>query len=148
INIIRRCCVILCAAALPCLAATALRAESAPATQAAKTAKTAPAKATPAPVKLTPAAVAKRPHRVVHRPRGERADRELALTDLSDKLNNNTVAIIAGGIQSTDLAVAHDLAVELADGDKLRIMPIVAAGGARNVRDVRFVKSVDLGIAP
>ena len=34
----------------------------------------------------------------------------------------------------------------LDDGDDLRILPMVGAGGGRNIRDVRFMKGIDLGI--
>ena len=34
----------------------------------------------------------------------------------------------------------------LDDGDNLRIMPMVGAGGGRNIRDIRFMKGVDLAI--
>jgi uncharacterized protein len=70
-----------------------------------------------------------------------------AISGLSDRVNNNTVVVIAGGLASTDLAVAHELAGVLDDGDNLRILPMVGAGGGRNIRDVRFMKGIDLGIA-
>jgi TRAP transporter TAXI family solute receptor len=69
-----------------------------------------------------------------------------AAANLSERLNNNTVSIIAGELGSTDLAVAHELSLVLDDGDNLRIMPMVGAGGGRNVRDIRFMKGVDLAI--
>jgi TRAP-type uncharacterized transport system substrate-binding protein len=65
---------------------------------------------------------------------------------LSERINSNTVAILAGGLGSTELAVAQDLAAALDDGDNLRVLPMVGASGARNIRDVRFMKSVDLAI--
>src|SRR5262249_24983546 len=71
---------------------------------------------------------------------------EDALARLADRLNNNTVTVISGGLQSTDLAIAHELAAALDDGDNLRVVPMVGAGGGRNIRDVRFLKGVDLGI--
>jgi len=86
------------------------------------------------------------PHRIVRHIRQRRDDSDNAQTALSERLNKNTVAIIAGGVGSTDLAAAQDLAVVLDDGDNLRILPVVGAGGARNIRDVRFLKGVDLGI--
>ncbi|HEX4556799.1 MAG TPA: TAXI family TRAP transporter solute-binding subunit [Xanthobacteraceae bacterium] len=69
-----------------------------------------------------------------------------AAANLSERLNNNTVSIIAGEVGSTDLAVAHELSLVLDDGDNLRIMPMVGAGGGRNIRDIRFMKGVDLAI--
>jgi TRAP-type uncharacterized transport system substrate-binding protein len=65
---------------------------------------------------------------------------------LSDRINNNTLAIISGEIDSTDLAIAHELSAVLDDGDNLRILPMVGTGGDRNIRDVRFMKGVDLGV--
>jgi TRAP-type uncharacterized transport system substrate-binding protein len=65
---------------------------------------------------------------------------------LSERINNNTVSIIAGELGSTDLAVAHELSLVLDDGDNLRIMPMVGAGGSRNIRDLRFMKGADLAI--
>jgi len=83
---------------------------------------------------------------VVRHARQHHDDNDNAQAGLSERLNKNTVAIIAGGLGSTDLAVAQDLAAVLDDGDNLRILPVVGVGGGRNIRDVRFLKGVDLGI--
>jgi uncharacterized protein len=61
------------------------------------------------------------------------------------KLNANTVAIIAGSPEETYLDITHDLAVLLND-DNLRILPIVGLGGAQNIRDVLYLRGVDIGI--
>jgi TRAP transporter TAXI family solute receptor len=61
------------------------------------------------------------------------------------KLNANTVSIIAGNPEETYLDITHDLAVVLND-DSLRILPIVGMGGAQNIRDVLYLKGVDIGI--
>jgi TRAP transporter TAXI family solute receptor len=84
------------------------------------------------------------PHRIARRSRERHEDN--AQAGLSERLNHNTVAIVAGGLGSTDLTVAQELATVLDDGDNLRILPVVGAGGGRNIRDVRFLKGVDLGI--
>jgi uncharacterized protein len=62
-----------------------------------------------------------------------------------EKLNANTVAIIAGSPEDTYLDITHDLAVILND-ENLRILPIVGMGGAQNIRDVLYLKGVDIGI--
>jgi TRAP-type uncharacterized transport system substrate-binding protein len=92
-----------------------------------------------------PAQLAKPHHRIV-RHRRERHDDDNPQAALSERLNKDTVAIIAGGLGSTDLAIAQDLAAVLDDGDNLRILPVVGAGGGRNIRDARFLKGIDLGI--
>jgi len=61
------------------------------------------------------------------------------------KLNANIVSIIAGSPEETYLDITHDLAVVLND-DNLRILPIVGMGGAQNIRDVLYLKGVDIGI--
>jgi uncharacterized protein len=62
-----------------------------------------------------------------------------------EKLNANTVAIIAGSPEETYLDITHDLAVVLND-ENLRILPMVGMGGAQNIRDVLYLKGVDIGI--
>ena len=61
------------------------------------------------------------------------------------RLNANTVSIIAGSPEETYLDITHDLAVVLND-DNLRIVPMVGMGGAQNIRDVLYLKGVDIGI--
>ncbi len=62
-----------------------------------------------------------------------------------ERLNANTVTIIAGSPEDTYLDITHDLAVVLND-ENLRILPMVGMGGAQNIRDVLYLKGVDIGI--
>jgi TRAP-type uncharacterized transport system substrate-binding protein len=66
----------------------------------------------------------------------------------SEQSNENIVGIISGSPNSDDtyLQVAYDLAEVLNDGDNLRILPIAGIGGAGNIRDVRYVKVIDIGL--
>jgi uncharacterized protein len=61
------------------------------------------------------------------------------------KLNANTVSIVAGSADETYLSITQDLAVVLND-DNLRVLPIVGMGGAQNIRDVLYLKGVDIGL--
>jgi uncharacterized protein len=65
-----------------------------------------------------------------------------------EQVNGNTVAIISGSPSSdaTYLQVAYDLAAVLNDGENLRILPVVGIGGPQNIRDVRSLKGVDIGL--
>ena len=65
---------------------------------------------------------------------------------LGARVNNNTIAVICGDLDATSTAIASDLSVLLDDGDNLRIMPVLGKGGGQNIRDVRFMKGIDLGI--
>ena len=68
------------------------------------------------------------------------------LGSLGERLNTNTIAIVAGNPNATYLTIAYDLSDVLDDGDNFRILPIIGKGGGQNIRDVRFLKGVDLGI--
>lgn len=65
---------------------------------------------------------------------------------LGERVNANTVTIVSGGPDGTYLSVAHDLSAVLDDGEEFRVLPLVGKGGGQNIRDVRFLKGVDLGI--
>jgi uncharacterized protein len=66
----------------------------------------------------------------------------------NEQPNENTVGVISGSPNSDDtyLQMAYDLAEVLNDGDNLRILPIAGIGGPRNIRDVRYLKGVDIGL--
>jgi uncharacterized protein len=62
------------------------------------------------------------------------------------RVNSNTVYIVSGNLDGTYLPIAHDLASVLDDGDDFRVLPVIGKGAGRNIRDVRFMKGVDIGI--
>jgi uncharacterized protein len=66
----------------------------------------------------------------------------------SEQPNENTVTIVSGSPSSDDtyLQMAYDLAAVLNDRDNLRILPLVGIGGTQNIRDVRNLKGVDIGL--
>jgi TRAP transporter TAXI family solute receptor len=68
------------------------------------------------------------------------------LGTLGERLNANTLAIVSGNPNATYLTIAYDLSAVLDDGDNFRILPVIGKGGGQNIRDVRFLKGVDLGI--
>src|SRR5580698_7806787 len=65
---------------------------------------------------------------------------------LGERLNTNTIAIVSGNPNATYLNIAYDLSDVLDDGDNFRILPVIGKGGGQNIRDVRFLKGIDLGI--
>lgn len=69
-----------------------------------------------------------------------------SLGSLGERLNANTIAIVSGNPNATYLTIAYDLSDVLDDGDNFRVLPVVGKGGGQNIRDVRFLKGVDLGI--
>lgn len=65
---------------------------------------------------------------------------------LGDRINQNTIAIMSGNPNGTYLKMAYDLSAVLDDGDNFRVLPVIGKGGGQNLRDVRFLKGIDLGI--
>jgi TRAP transporter TAXI family solute receptor len=66
--------------------------------------------------------------------------------DYRSRMNENVVTIMAGSPSGTDLSIAYDIAQVVDDGDNLRVLPIVGQGAAQSVKDVMFLKGVDMGI--
>ena len=66
----------------------------------------------------------------------------------NEQPNENTIGVISGSPNSNDtyLQIAFDLADGLNDADNLRILPIAGIGGPQNIRDVRYLRGVDIGL--
>jgi uncharacterized protein len=65
---------------------------------------------------------------------------------LGERINANTLSIISGNPNATYMSIAYDMSAVLDDGDDFRILPVIGKGGGQNIKDVRFLKGVDLGI--
>jgi uncharacterized protein len=66
-------------------------------------------------------------------------------SQLVDQINSNTLMILTAGSGLTYAPLAADLATVLNDGDNLRILPVQGYSAYQNVRDVRYLRGVDLG---
>ncbi|KKK68396.1 hypothetical protein LCGC14_2944470, partial [marine sediment metagenome] len=62
------------------------------------------------------------------------------------RLNENVVTIMAGAPGGTGLSIAYDLAEVLDDGNNLRVVPMIGKGVAENVRDLLYLRGVDMAI--
>lgn len=69
-----------------------------------------------------------------------------AIQRLGEQINQNTIAIMSGNPNATYLSLAYDLSAVLDDGDNFRVLPVIGKGGGQNLRDLRFLKGIDLGI--
>src|SRR4051794_19054007 len=65
---------------------------------------------------------------------------------LGERINSNTIAIISGNPNATYMSIAYDMSAVLDDGDEFRILPVIGKGGGQNIKDLRFLKGVDLAI--
>jgi len=68
------------------------------------------------------------------------------LGSLGERVNANTIAVVSGNLNATYVTIAYDMSAVLDDGDDFRILPMIGRGGGQNIKDVRFLKGVDLGI--
>lgn len=66
--------------------------------------------------------------------------------NLRARMNENVVTIMAGSPSGTDLAIVQDLASVLDDGERLRVLPMVGKGPEQNIKDVMFLRGVDMGV--
>jgi len=74
-----------------------------------------------------------------------RAQAPLRTNALVEKINANTLMLLTAGSGLTYGAFAADLATVLNDGDELRILPVQGHSAFQNVRDVRYLRGIDLG---
>jgi uncharacterized protein len=62
------------------------------------------------------------------------------------QINDNTVTIMAGAAHGSDTEIVQDIAAVLDDGTALRVVPMIGKGPAQTVKDVLFMRGVDMGI--
>lgn len=60
--------------------------------------------------------------------------------------NSGTVGVVSGGVEGTYVRIAGDLAAVLDNGDELRILPMLGKGSVQNIKDIMYLKGIDVGI--
>lgn len=61
-------------------------------------------------------------------------------------MNENVLHLMGGSLGGGYIVVASDISIAVNDGNNLRVLPVVGGAGVQNVRDVVFLKGVDLGV--
>jgi TRAP-type uncharacterized transport system substrate-binding protein len=64
---------------------------------------------------------------------------------IRQKMNENSLTLMCGTLGAPYIQLGQDIAVVVNDEDNLRVLPVVSDGALTNVRDVLFLKGVDLG---
>src|SRR5262245_59253282 len=82
------------------------------------------------------------PARLAQQPRPPNTWRE----QVRSTMNENMLLLMGGKLGAGLIVVASDIAIAVDDGDKMRVLPVVGGAAVQNVRDVVFLKGVDLGI--
>jgi uncharacterized protein len=65
---------------------------------------------------------------------------------LREQINANVVTILSGNPNGTYLYIASDISFVVDDGDNMRVLPVVGKGGAQNVRDLVYLRGIDMAI--
>ncbi len=63
----------------------------------------------------------------------------------ASRANKGTLGVISGGADGTYIRIAADLANVL-DNEDLRILPMIGRGSLQNLKDIMFLRGVDIGI--
>lgn len=63
-----------------------------------------------------------------------------------EALNAGTVSIVSGGVTGTYIRIAADFAAVLDEPNGLRVLPIIGKGSLQNLRDIMYLRGVDLGL--
>ncbi|MGI9383248.1 MAG: TAXI family TRAP transporter solute-binding subunit, partial [Methyloligellaceae bacterium] len=71
--------------------------------------------------------------------------------EIREQVNRGTVSIITGGaggeyVTNTYMKLAGDMATVLDKQNTLRILPIMSYGPVQNVRDLLYLKGIDIGM--
>ncbi len=64
----------------------------------------------------------------------------------TEQVNANVVTIISATPSGTWLPMTHDMSAVLDNGNNLRVIPMVGKGSAQNIRDILYLRGVDMGI--
>lgn len=60
--------------------------------------------------------------------------------------NVGTVGVVSGGVDGTYARIAADLAAVLDEDGRLRVVPVLGKGSVQNVKDILYLKGIDIGI--
>lgn len=60
--------------------------------------------------------------------------------------NVGTVGVVSGGVDGTYARIAADLAAVLDEEGRLRVVPVLGKGSVQNVKDILYLKGIDIGI--
>lgn len=62
-----------------------------------------------------------------------------------DVINANTLTAIGSGLTGGNIKLLDDIATAVNDGHKLRLLPMLGEGSSQNIRDILFLRGVDVG---
>jgi uncharacterized protein len=66
--------------------------------------------------------------------------------DLRDRVNSGSVGFLSASLSGTYAQIASEMMVVLDQGDDLRILPVITRGSIQNVRDLLYLKGMDVAL--
>ena len=63
-----------------------------------------------------------------------------------EKINETVIYLMGGQLGGGYIKLAHDVSVALQDEQNLRVLPVVGGAAVQNVRDILFLKGIDLAL--
>lgn len=63
-----------------------------------------------------------------------------------EKINETVIYLMGGQLGGGYLKLAHDVSVALQDEQNLRVLPVVGGAAVQNVRNILFLKGIDLAL--
>ena len=77
---------------------------------------------------------------------GSSASVATARDTLRNRVNQNVVTVMTGAPGGTDLSIVQDLSRILDEGDELRVVPMIGNGPEQAIKDVLYLRGVDMGV--
>lgn len=63
-----------------------------------------------------------------------------------EQVNQNVLYLMGGQLGAAYVVIAHDISVVVNDGDNLRVLPVIGGAAVQNLRDVVFLRGIDLAV--
>lgn len=63
-----------------------------------------------------------------------------------ERINDNVIFLMGGQLGGGYLKLAHDVSVAIQDEQNLRVLPVVGGAAVQNIRDLLFLKGMDLAL--
>lgn len=83
---------------------------------------------------------------VAAEPRASTRASQQAREAYRERVNENVLFFMGGGLGAAYIQIAHDVATVVNDGVNLRVLPVVGGAGVQNVHDVVFLRGIDLAL--
>src|SRR5215475_14256682 len=68
------------------------------------------------------------------------------LEQIRQRVNDNVLFLMGGQLGAPFSQLAHDISVVVEDGKNLRVLPVVGGAAIQNVKDVLYLRTIDMAL--